>query len=299
MGLLPPGLKGKADTSCRRNVISHLCHPAYFHGMRHLSLLTAFLLAALPPAAHAVSPEDVMSGQMRPGWQTPDGSRMAALHLTLAPGWKTYWRSPGDAGIPPMFDWTGSENVKSVHFHWPRPHVFHLNGLQTVGYKGELILPIEVTPADPTRPLRLKGRVDLGVCDEICLPATFDFDLAMQGPGAPDPLIDRALADRPISGKSAGLSGIGCAIDPITDGIRITATLDLPQPPGDEVVVFETGKAGIWVSEAASSRDGNRLTASAEMVPPHGAPFALDRSGVTVTVISASRAVEIKGCPAP
>lgn len=299
MGLLPPGLKGKADTSCRRNVISTLRRPAYLGRMRQIILLSALLCGTLSPAAGAFSPEEVMAGQMRPGWQLSDGGHMTALHLTLAPGWKTYWRSPGDAGIPPMFDWTGSENVKTVLFHWPRPHVFHLNGLQTVGYKGELVLPIEVTPTDPTRPLRLKGSVELGVCDDICLPATFYFDLAVQGPGAPDPVIDMALADRPISGKSAGLSHIGCVIDPIADGIRITATLDMPPAAGEEVVVFESGKAGIWVSEAASSRDGNRLMASAEMVPPQGAPFALDRSGVTVTVISDHRAVEVRGCPAP
>lgn len=298
MGLLRPGLKGKADTTCRRNVISHPPALAYLEAMRTLLLLTSLLLAAAP-AARAFSPEDVMSGQMRPGWQLPDGDHMAALHLSLAPGWKTYWRSPGDAGIPPLFDWEGSENVATVDFHWPRPHVFHLNGLQTVGYKGQLVLPIEVTPIDPARPLRLKGSVDLGVCDDICLPATLPFDLRIDGPGAPDPVIDAALADRPLTAARAGLRNIGCTIAPIADGLRITAALDLPNPGGPEVVVFESGASGIWVSEATTARQGATLTASAEMVPPQGRPFALDRSAVVVTVISDSRAVEIRGCPAP
>lgn len=265
--------------------------------MRPITLLSAlFALAAAP--ATAFSPEDVLSGQMRPGWQLPDGGHMTALHIALAPGWKTYWRSPGDAGIPPMFDWTGSENLASVRFHWPRPHVFELNGLQTVGYKGELVLPIEVIPADPTRPVRLKGSVELGVCDDICLPAALPFDLVVEGPGAPDPVIDAALADRPLPAAKAGLRGIGCAIDPIADGIRITATLDMPGEAG-ETVIFESGKDGIWVSEAAVARTGPTLVAEAEMVPPQGKPFALDRSAVTVTVISEQRAVEIRGCPAP
>lgn len=262
-------------------------------------LLATLLIVTAAPAARAFSPEDVMSGQMRPGWQLPDGGRMAALHLTLAPGWKTYWRSPGDAGIPPMFTWEGSENVASVRFHWPRPHVFHLNGLQTVGYKGQLVLPLEVTPVDPARPLRLKGSVDLGVCDDICLPATLPFDLRIDGPGASDPVIDAALADRPLTAASAGLRDIGCTVDPIADGLRITAALDLPAPGGTEVVVFESGKSGIWVSEATTARNGPTLTATADMVPPQGQPFALDRSGVTVTVISDNRAVEIRGCPSP
>ncbi|MCZ8151496.1 MAG: protein-disulfide reductase DsbD family protein [Rhodobacteraceae bacterium] len=267
--------------------------------MRPILFLLALCLAAAPPAARAFSPEEVMSGQLRPGWQLPDGGHMTALHIALAPGWKTYWRSPGDAGIPPMFDWSGSENLASVQFHWPRPHVFHLNGLQTVGYKGELVLPIEVTPADPTRPVRLKGSVELGVCDDICLPATLPFDLLVDGPGAPDPVIDAALSDRPIVAAKAGLRSIGCTVDPIDDGLRLTALLDLPPAGEEEVVVFETGTPGIWVSEADTARQGAALSASVEMVPPHGAPFALDRSAVTVTVISKSRAVEIRGCPAP
>lgn len=299
MGLLPPRLKGKADTSCRRNVISTPRRNAYLCHMRPTVLLSALALAAVASAAQAFSPEDVMSGQMRPGWQLPDGGHMTALHLSLAPGWKTYWRSPGDAGIPPMFDWSGSENLASVRFHWPRPHVFHLNGLQTVGYKGELVLPIEVIPADPTRPVRLAGSVDLGVCDDICLPATLPFDLRIDGPGAPDPVIDAALADRPLTATRAGLRDIGCAVAPIDDGLRITAALDLPPSGGPEVVVFESGMSGIWVSEATASRSGGTLTAEADMVPPMGKPFALDRSAVIVTVISDTRAVEIRGCPAP
>lgn len=265
--------------------------------MRCLLLTLALAL----PASHALafSQEDVLRGDIRTGWQEQDGAHMTALHLSLAPGWKTYWRSPGDAGIPPSFDWTGSENLRAVTFHWPRPHVFHLNGMKTVGYHDELVLPIEVTPIDPSMPVRLKGTVDLGVCSDICIPASLPFDATVQGKGAPDPLITAALDDRPVSAKSAGLAGIGCAVDPIADGLRITATLALPHAGGEETVVFESATAGIWVSESEATRQGGTLTAAADLVPPNGAPFALDRSSVTVTVISDTRAVEIKGCPAP
>lgn len=263
--------------------------------MRHLPLL----LALCPAQVLAFSQEDVLRGDIRPGWTTEAGTRMTALHLTLAPGWKTYWRSPGDAGIPPAFDWTGSENLRAVAFHWPRPHVFELNGMKTVGYHDALVLPIEVTPVDPGLPVRLKGTVDLGVCSDICIPASLAFDSVMEGKGSPDPMIDAALSDRPVTARQAGLTGIGCAVDPISDGLRITATMALPAAGGEETVVFESATSGIWVSEASATRSGGTLTAAADMVPPQGAPFALDRSAVTVTVISETRAVEIRGCPAP
>jgi len=298
MGLLRPCLKGIPVTWFLWNVISHYSRPAYLGPMRQIALLTFALLAPALPAA-AFSQEDVLSGDLRTGWQAESGAHMTALHLTMAPGWKTYWRSPGDAGIPPSFDWSGSENLRAVHFHWPRPHVFTLNGMTTVGYKNDLVLPIEVIPVDPSQPVRLKATVELGVCDDICIPASLTLDSVIAGPGAPDAVIDAALADRPISARQAGLSGIGCAVDPISDGLRITATMGLPAGGGAETVVFESGHSDVWVSEASANRSGGTLTASAEMVPPQGTPFALDRSGVTVTVISANRAVEIRGCPAP
>lgn len=298
MGLLRPCLKGIPVTWFLWNVISHYSRPAYLGPMRQIALLTFALIAPALPAA-AFSQEDVLSGDLRTGWQAESGAHMTALHLTMAPGWKTYWRSPGDAGIPPSFDWSGSENLRAVHFHWPRPHVFTLNGMTTVGYKNDLVLPIEVIPVDPSQPVRLRATVDLGVCDDICIPASLTLDSVIAGPGAPDAVIDAALADRPISARQAGLSGIGCAVDPISDGLRITATMGLPAGGGAETVVFESGHSDVWVSEASANRSGGTLTASAEMVPPQGTPFALDRSGVTVTVISANRAVEIRGCPAP
>ena len=298
MGLLRLRLKSLAVTPRRRNVISSKRCKAYFAAMRQTCLALIALCSAAVPV-HAFSQDEVLTAAIRTGWQADTGAHMAALHLTMAPGWKTYWRSPGDAGIPPVFNWSGSENLRAVRFHWPRPHVFTLNGLRTVGYKNDLVLPMEVIPVDPAQPVRLRAQVELGVCDDICIPASLSLDAVIAGPGAPDPAIDAALADQPISARQAGLGGIGCAVEPIDDGLRITATMDLPQGGRDETVIFESGLSDVWVSEASASRRGGILTASAEMVPPQGTPFALDRSGVTVTVISDRQAVEIRGCPAP
>jgi len=259
-----------------------------------LALLS--LAAALP--AQAMTQDDVLSAQLLSGWQTGSGTHMAALELALAPGWKTYWRAPGESGIPPSFDFSASTNLKSVRFHWPRPAVFDLNGMQTLGYHDHLVLPIEVTPLDASMPVTLRTTVDLGVCKDICLPAsvTLDVDLSQQGETA---AIKAALADVPMQATAAGVTGIGCTIDPIADGLRLTADIALPDQGGTEVVVFETATSGVWVSQATSARNGANLVATSDLVPPQGAPFALDRSGVTVTVVAENSAVEIKGCPAP
>jgi DsbC/DsbD-like thiol-disulfide interchange protein len=299
MGVMHSRLKGQSITLRRLNVIFHPLGFAYPHAMtKYLAYLAALtVLTALP--LHAATQEDVVRGELLSGWRTEAGTRMTALHLVLAPGWKTYWRSPGDAGVPPSFDWSGSQNLKSVHFHWPRPVVFHLNGMQTIGYHDNLVLPIEVTAKDPSQPVLLRARVDLGVCKDICIPAVFDLSTDLAQSGALDPMIVAALADMPTAAKAAGVDAIGCTLEPIADGLRITAMIDLPTQGPEETVVLESGTQGIWVSGAQSTRTGGRLTAVADMVPPDGAPFALDRSAVTLTVIADNRAVEIRGCPAP
>ncbi|TKA98239.1 hypothetical protein FAZ78_02045, partial [Cereibacter changlensis] len=156
------------------------------------SLLVALSLA-LPIPAAATTQDEILRAAVLPGWRSDSGTHIAALRLTLAPGWKTYWRSPGDAGIPPLFDWAGSENVRSVRFHWPRPHVFDLNGMQSIGYKGELVLPLEVTAIDASQPIRLRANVELGVCRDICVPAALTLDAALPMQGAADAVIDAAL----------------------------------------------------------------------------------------------------------
>lgn len=262
-------------------------------------LKTAAVLALIAAPALATTQDDVLSGQLRPGWQMENGGHMAAIELVLAPGWKTYWRSPGDAGIPPSFDWSGSDNVKSVRIHWPAPAVFHTNGMQTIGYHDRLILPVEITPADSGKPIRLKLRMDLGVCDEICLPAALDLVSDLATPGASDASIKAALSQRAATAQEAGVTKVTCSIDPIKDGLRLTARLGLPDPGVPEVVAFETADREVWVAEAITERQGGDLVAMTELVPPNGAPFALDRSKITVTVLAPTGAVEVRGCPAP
>ena len=262
-------------------------------------MIRALLLMLMAGPALSETQDDVVSATFLPGWRMADGHYMAALHLALAPEWKTYWRAPGEAGIPPVFDWSGSRNVKSVALHWPSPRVITQNGMQSIGYLNALTLPVEVTPVDPTQPINVVVKMDIGVCHDICMPAALELSAQLQGDGQKDPDIQAALLDRPKTAKEAGLANIACAVAPIDDGLHITAQIGLPEQGGPETVVFETKDASVWVATATASRDGKVLTAATDLVPTDGAPFALDRSSVTVTVLAQDHSVEIKGCPAP
>ena len=126
--------------------------------MRYALILS--LLTALPAAAQDL-PQGLESARFLPGWTDAEGRRVAALELVLEPGWKTYWRSPGDAGLAPVFDWKGN-NIGKVDFHWPAPEVVVSDGVRTLGYHDRLVLPIEITPAEPGQPIEPRVVVDFG-----------------------------------------------------------------------------------------------------------------------------------------
>lgn len=256
-----------------------------------------------PPHAAAEAPpgsgyhrDDIAQIDILPGWREADGSHMAAIRIRLGEGWKTYWRAPGDAGIPPSINWQGSRNLDTVEFYWPVPEVFDQNGMRSVGYTHELILPVRLTAKQPGKPISVKAQLSLGVCRDVCMPMQTRVKAALPTPGAPDPRITRAMDQRPDTGAEAGLGGVSCDISPTADGLEVIARLTLPRIGSEEVVVMETPDPSIWVSEADVSRQGNTLTARAELVPPPGTPMLLDRSALRFTVLGAGRGVDVVGC---
>jgi DsbC/DsbD-like thiol-disulfide interchange protein len=260
-------------------------------------IIQAVFLTLAAGAALAQDASDVVTASILPGWQTDAGTHMAALRLDLAPGWKTYWRAPGEAGIPPEFDWAGSENIDGVTLHWPRPVVFETNEMQSVGYHDLLILPIEIEKSVPGEPVNIALMVDFGVCKDVCMPARINVTGWLPPQGTADPLIRAALADQPQDGRAAGVQRISCKVEPVADGMRVTATLAMPPMGGEETVVLENSRNDVWVSEALTRRDGGTLTASVDMVDRSGAPFLLSRDQVVVTVLAGARAIEMRGCP--
>lgn len=252
------------------------------------------LAAVTGPLAQGV--DDIISMEVLPGWRTESGAHMAAIRIRLAEGWKTYWRAPGDAGIPPAFDLTGSTNLEHVQFHWPVPDVFFQNGMRSIGYAGDVIVPIEVTPNQSGTAMQLQGDVNLGVCRDICAPVQLTLNAELPVTGARDVAIVTALVDRPLSESEANVTHVTCRIEPISDGLRLTADIDMPSTGHREHTVIEAGDPQVWVSEPTTTRHGDHLTASADLVHVRGGGFALDRSQVRITVLGSERAVDIQGC---
>lgn len=266
--------------------------------IRKLAALLSALLAFAIPAQAGSGLDNLVRIEVLDGGSTARGTHMAALRLTLSDGWKTYWRAPGGAGIPPSFDWRGSHNLRDVAITWPAPEVFRANGLRTIGYKHQLVLPVEVTPVREGQPVRLRGRIEFGLCSDVCIPGSLDFDQQLDPKSGRNPAIAAALAQRPYSAQEAGVRAATCRISPGADGLRVEARIDMPSAGGEEIAVIEPGAPGIWATEAQTRRQGGTLIVSTDMISETGAAFALNRSNIRITVLGALHSVDILGCDA-
>ncbi len=263
-----------------------------------MRITRAFCLAALlaaPLSLHAQPKHlsEIIEAQMRPGWQSDSGTHIIALHLKLSPDWITYWRHPGESGIAPRFDWSGSRNLARARVHWPEPKLHISAGFLSIGYADELVLPIELTPERSGQPIELDGSVLIGVCADICIPVDLPLRLALSGPGKRDATILEALDRRPREARSAGLRGVDCDIAPDKRGLRLSAVLDLPQQGSREFVLVEPG-AGALPSRALST-ERNGASISGESLLQSGAG-GIDRSAVRVSIVSENGMLEHRGC---
>ena len=264
--------------------------------MRQLLALPALLLLASTLSAPAEElPAEVARIEVLPGWRTEDGHQMAALRHVLAPGWKTYWRAPGAAGLAPILDFSASTGVGSAEPRWPVPSVFEFNGMRSIGYNDAVTIPVDL--ALTGGPARLAGEVEIGVCKDICMPVRLSFSVELPEGGRRDPAIAAALVDQPMTGEEAEARAT-CAVAPGSNGVALTVSLAMPALGPDEAVVIESANPDLWVSEPSSQRTGGTLVATAEAQSRDGGPLALDRSDLRITVLGEGKAVDIQGCHA-
>lgn len=151
------------------------------------SLLLAFALHGTAKAELASAWVEGHSSRAR----LVGGAGMAGVEVQLPEGWKTYWRTPGDAGgVPPAFDWSGSTNLESAKVLYPAPKRFTDRSGETVGYKGNVTFPVRLVAKDPSKPIDVQLSVDYGVCKDICIPAQAKLTLTVPPDATmPDELI--------------------------------------------------------------------------------------------------------------
>jgi DsbC/DsbD-like thiol-disulfide interchange protein len=222
----------------------------------------------------------IAGGEMGEHW-------LAGIEISLDQGFKTYWRNPGDSGLPPRFDWSGSENVASTEVRWPAPkrHV-DAAGVAYV-YGKQAVLPVLVKAKDPGKPVKLVLALDYGVCKDICIPAHADLTLDLTGAVSERKAIEAALAKVPLLqplGDQADLSVV--SVTPLAQD-KPAFAVTIRAPSGTKPALFPEGPEN-WFLSASHPADGDRFTITVEEKPR-------DASGpvpLRLTLVAGDRAIE-------
>ncbi|SMX49735.1 protein-disulfide reductase DsbD family protein [Maliponia aquimaris] len=202
-----------------------------------------------PLTARLVTAQDGIPGDTR--------SLSAGLHLKLNEKWKTYWRSPGEVGIPPSVDWSGSENVEDIEFLWPAPTRFTAFGIENFGYTGNVVFPLRITLKNSGAPATLRAQVKLLVCSDICVPEEFSLGLTLENgtgidQGAAELIstyAERVPADADTEGVRVAEAFIDDDLKELQVSIRVDAPLQSPDVFPELGAGFAMGKPDIRLGE--------------------------------------------------
>ena len=217
--------------------------------------------------------------------------RRAGIEIRLAPGWKTYWRYPGDSGIPPRFDFSHSKNVKFVTVRYPAPHRLTDESGTSIGYKHGVVFPLDIVPQNAAQPVVLAVKADYAVCEKICIPAEGKAELNVTGrPGVQDGWLKQNDALVPVAAQIG--EGETLAVRSVTrENKRILVDVAAP----GAIELFAEGPAADWALPVPAPVDGapagqQRFAFELEGLPPNTRPGG---ATLMLTAVSGGQAIEV------
>jgi suppressor for copper-sensitivity B len=266
-----------------------------------IGLMAADALAAEPAASNWSTTEQgrvrLVSAVSATG---ESGSVQLGLEFELQPDWKIYWRSPGDAGYPPAIDWKGSDNLADTVMSWPAPHRFSISGLETMGYKNHVILPLVARVNDPAQPLILRASVDYLTCAVVCVPQHADLSMSLpSGPSTATPHshdIGKFLAAVPSDGPRVGLSLVSAEANESGEMVvTVTANPALKDP---DLFIERADQMQFTRPRVTLSQGGRKAVFRAKPLEGTGEASLTDKP-VVLTVVDGDRGMEVETDLAP
>ncbi len=232
--------------------------------MKSALALLFFLAITLPTAALAAASEwvTVKGGAVRLITAGPpeNGTYWAGLEFQLEPGWHTYWRYPGEAGIPPQITWTDTSNIQDKEVLYPVPERYSDGFSDSIVYHDGIILPLKILPEDASKPAQISLELFFGVCKDICVPGEATLSLQLDPDARPDSLsaklIKRDLQAVPGIAPTGGLNIVSVTLVE-SDGkrLRIEAETGSVGTPD----LFAAGPEGSYIAlpKLAEGETGN------------------------------------------
>jgi DsbC/DsbD-like thiol-disulfide interchange protein len=243
---------------------------------------------------------DIRSALRLLAGSTPAGAAApfrAGIEIRLKSGWHTYWRYPGEAGVPPRFEFAGSQNLKSVDIRWPAPQRIPEQGLIVIGYVRDLILPLGIVPQDRVKPTKLRVKLEYAVCEKLCVPAEGKAELMLPVSRSSH---DAALADAEarVPKKLAVGEGSTLVIRSIRreqSPSRGRVVVDLSAPAGTSVALFAEGPTPDWALPVPVAEQGAPAGLHRFAFDLDGAPPGAEYRGavITLTAIAGEQAIEV------
>ncbi|QWG12673.1 cytochrome C biogenesis protein [Bradyrhizobium sediminis] len=240
-------------------------------------------------------------------WQRDDhsavrllaGSRSGAVLLggiafQLQPGWKTYWRTPGDSGVPPRFDFSKSENVEAVTVLWPAPMKFDDGaGGTSLGYKTQIVLPLRIVARNADKPVKLRAEISYAVCEKLCIPVEARAELAFTSVASTEDSALSAALDTVPKPANVGDPNPMTIRDVRRDG-KSGVLVDVVAPDARDVSLFVEGPTPDWALPVPKLLEGGppgvkRFGFELDGLPPGAKP---EGAALKLTLVGGDRAYE-------
>ena len=241
---------------------------------------------------------EVVQLQLLKGWRAENGTHISGLKITLSPGWKTYWKQPGETGLVPHFDWTGSKNVSAVKVLWPHPSIFDEDNFQSIGYKNKVILPIEFTPLNLSKVIKPKLKITLGVCEDLCVPISRVLRTKLRPSKT---TIDQEIITYynllPKWVSKAKIKHITCGVETRNNSLVFESNIEMVSKIFNvKAVAIELNQSKVWFDIPIFRAINSSLQVIAEIQNFDEGPLILDRSNIIITVLGDHKSIYFKGC---
>jgi DsbC/DsbD-like thiol-disulfide interchange protein len=196
---------------------------------------------------------------------------LGGVAMQIERGWKTYWRNPGDSGVPPRFDFSKSDNVEAVTVLWPAPTKFDDGaGGHSLGYHNQIVLPLRIVAKNADKPVTLRADINYAVCEKICIPVEANAELSFASVASTEDGALSAALDTVPKPASIGDPNPLTIRDVKREG-KSTVVVDVVAPDGKEVSLFVEGPTPDW---------GLPIPNQIEKSPPGIKRFAFELDGL-------------------
>jgi len=258
----------------------------------------ALLLASMPNSIARAQDTSAWAQDAHSAIRLIAGSRSGAMFLggvafRLEPGWKTYWRTPGDSGVPPRFDFSKSDNVEAVTVLWPAPQSFPDGaGGTSFGYKNQVVLPLRIVPKSPDKPVTLRMTISYAVCDKLCVPVEAEAELPFQSVASTeDGALSAALNAVPKPANVGDPNPLTIR-DVRRDGMQVI--VDVAAPEGEDIHLYVEGPTPDWALPTPKRLQPDapplrRFTFQLEGLPPDTRP---EGAALKLTLVGTNRSYE-------